>query len=205
MQPQDITIPAPIVRAIAFDEGRSTSGLRLLVVPDSSLPWITLRLTFRHGGARSDGPLPGRADFTAGMLSAGTEQRDAITFARSIEQLGADLGADAGSDTMALELATLSEHLDEAFDLFTTMLRHPTFTDEEVDRERAQRRASLLASAAEPDHLAERLLTQEVMRGTPYATPIEGDDASLAAMSRAAIVAHRCCLLGRVICRPVLA
>lgn len=172
-------VPAPVIRPISWQELDPIGRLRLVALPDRRLPWVSVRLVFRTGGARSDGDRPGLASFTAGMLSAGTTSRDAIAFARAVESLGADLGADAGSDTTAIDLGTLRRYLDDSFALLGEMLGSPAFSDEEIERERAQRRAALIASAAEPDYQAETALTRRIMRSTPYATPIDGELASI--------------------------
>ncbi len=177
----------PAARPLSWESGSLSNGVDLYTVTDRTLPYVTVSIIVR-GGSRVDGSLPGVTDFTAGLLSYGAGERDAVQFARDVEFLGADLSADAGADTVAIDLETLSRSLDEGLSLMSSMVVDPLFRDDDIERERAQRIANLKSSGSDPDWLAETALRERVMLGTPYATPLEGTMESIGAIDRPAIL-----------------
>lgn len=186
-RPSISTIPSP--RPLPWHEGELTNGIRCYVVPDRSLPWVSLRIVFDEGALR-DGDLPGLSDFTAGLLSSGAGRRDAIAFARDVEHLGADIGADAGYDSFVVEFDAMKRSLPEGLDLLSDLILEPRFETEEIERDRSQHIAGLRSLASEPDWLADTELRRHVLTGTPYAEPIEGVERVIRSLDRDQVVAR---------------
>ena len=156
-----------------FEKIQLSNGLPLFLIPHHAQPLTSIRLVMR-GGARNDGKLPGLADMTCSLLSAGAGERDAVMFARDAEQLGADIGMEAGRDAMAAQLDILTQFLPEGLPMMGDMLLRPRFEDEEVDRERKQRRAILKQNHSDSDWLAGATLRRALYGTSPYGHPIDG-------------------------------
>ena len=155
-----------------------SNGIPLYLIPHPAQPFISLRLLLKRG-ARNDGSLPGLADMTCDLLSDGAGNRNAITFADDLEQLGAHLGVDAGRDLIQLELDVLTRSFPDALSLASDMILRPHFDPEELERERKQKLATLRQNRSEPDWLAATTLRRALYGSTPYGHPIEGEEKSL--------------------------
>lgn len=164
---------------LAFEQTRLSNGVPLYLIPHQAQPFLSLRLLLKRG-ARNDGPLPGLADITCDLLSAGAGSRDAITFAADVERLGANLGVEASRDVIRLELDTLTRFLPEAIPLAADMVLRPLFDPDELKRERKQKLSTLKQNRSEPDWLAATALRRTLYGSNPYGHPIEGEKDSVA-------------------------
>ena len=168
----------PEVRSLSFEREDLSNGIPLYIIQHDAQPFLTLRLVLRSG-ARNDGSLPGLAEMTSDLLSTGAGDRNAITFARDIELLGADLGAEAGRDETTLELDVLSRYFAQALPLAEDMVLQPRFYPEEIERERKLKLAAIKQNYSDPDWLASSTLRRSIFGGTPYGHPIEGGEDSI--------------------------
>ena len=100
--------------------------------------------------------------------------------------MGAHLSAGADWDSTAIRLFTLKRHLGKALDIYADVIRHPTFPDAELKRERALALARLVQVRDEPTALA-ALATAATLygEGHPYGQPQFGTPASLQSIERA--------------------
>ena len=76
-----------------------SNGLKVFVIEDDRKPTITMRLVIKAGDV-NDGDKSGTAGFVASLLNRGTATRDALTFAKAVDSLGATLEASAGADAI---------------------------------------------------------------------------------------------------------
>ena len=165
--PAPIALPTPNVRTLP-------NGLQVLVVERHSLPVLTLRLLVR-AGAESDPPgLPGIAQITAGLLNEGTERRSEPEIAEAIDSAGGTVDSNAGWDSSYLVLTVLADHAPLAFDLMADMTLHPAFQPDEVERARRQTLSALDVLHNDPGYLADAVLHQLALAGTPYGHPADG-------------------------------
>lgn len=177
------TMPSPEVH-------RSTlpNGLEFWTVTRNDLPIINAVLVVRAGAA-NDGPAPGLADVTAGLLDEGSADRSGPEFARAVEGLGISLVAGAGIERTTVSLQTLTTTADSAFALLGELVARPAFTQAEVDRDRQLRLTALRARRDQPTVVATRVFNAVVYgEQAPYGHPGDGTPASLDAMTRAGIV-----------------
>ncbi|HUI44164.1 MAG TPA: pitrilysin family protein [Terriglobia bacterium] len=165
--PQPIALPTPDVRTLA-------NGLQVLVVERHSLPVLTLRLLVRAGAESDPAGLPGIAQFTAGLLNEGTEHRSAIELAEAIDSAGGTVDSSVGWDSSFLVLTVLADHAPLAFDLMADMAVHPAFYPAEVERGRRQTLSALDVLHNDPSYLADTVMHQVLLAGTPYGHPADG-------------------------------
>ena len=185
--------PAPgIPKDVAFPEyfeGSLANGLKIIVYERSDLPMVTVNLVARAGGFY-DGTVPGLATMTAELLTKGTITRNAVQIVEEIESLGGSIGANAGWDSSSAGVTILSRNLERAMDVLAEIARMPTFPLEEVERARDQRLAHIMQRKASPNALAATQFHRALYGSHPYASPIEGSEASIRALAPGLFAEH---------------
>lgn len=183
-----------------------SNGLTVLLLERRQLPVIRAALFVRAGSVASAGDQPGLASFAVDMLLRGTQRRSAKDVASYAEQLGTVVEADVGSDTSALGISVLKESLEPAMLLLAELATQPTFSQSEIDKLRADRRAQLALELNDPGGIASRRFTELLFGASspyrhagllndgmfvetpPYGYDALGSDASLQTLTRARLV-----------------
>ncbi len=159
--------PAPEAAFPDYHQTTLPNGLRVFVIEDDRTPTVTFRLLIKSGSV-FDGEKTGLAGFVAGLLNRGTAKRDAATFAKEIDSLGAKLEAVAAADYTAVVTSGLTKYTDEMIDLFRDAVLNPVFPSEQFTREQRKSLSQLMAEKMEPDALATKLTGKVLFGGHPY-------------------------------------
>lgn len=160
-QAQKINLP-PVTR-VTLD-----NGARVILMENHRAPTFTLEAVFPGGDVSDPAGKEGVSDLTADLLRKGTEKRTATQIAEEIEYLGGSLETVSGSERLVASLNTLAKDADTGLDLLTDVLRHPTFPQEELERERQLAIARLQTLGENPGAVASRVAEELVFHGHPY-------------------------------------
>jgi zinc protease len=159
--PRPVQIPKPA-------ESTLPNGLRVIVVEKHSIPLVAARLLVRSGTEADPGDLPGLAEMTATLLTKGTKTRNAEQIAREVEALGATLDSGAGWDNSFVAVSVMSSKLPKAMGYMADVVLHPTFANDELERERQQQLDAIRVALKQPRSLARRVAAQVVFGGLTY-------------------------------------
>jgi zinc protease len=148
----------PLVGLPPVADHRLANGARLLVVPNTETPTITVRAVFAMGQRDEPPGKAGLASLTAAMMTEATQGRSAAEFSEALERIGAALSVSSGAYETAITLNVLSKHLDAGMDLLLERLLEPAFTQEDFDRLKSQRMEALLQQRKSGPALASRAI-----------------------------------------------
>jgi zinc protease len=160
------------------------NGLQVVAVSHHEQPAVSLRLLVRAGGAQDPSNKPGVAYLAASLLDQGTTSKNAEQIASTIDSIGGAIGSGAGSDITFINAAVMKDSLGLALDLLSDLARHPSFANEEIDRQRQQIVSGLKVSYDDPDYLAGVVFDRLVYGFHPYGKPDSGTPESIAAITR---------------------
>jgi len=173
-----------------FERRTLANGLQLLVAPVPKLPLVTVLSIVEAGAAVEPRGQYGVAELTARLLLEGAAGLDGAALAERFESIGASVEARADWDVATVSLTALSERLPDALSLVRDLLRWPEFPEREVQRLKEQRLADLLQQLAEPRGLADEQFAHAAYDAAArYASPEEGDAASVHALTRTDVAA----------------
>jgi len=160
------------------------NGLELLVMRQSELPLVQLRLLFRTGSAADPEGRDGLADLTGDLLLAGTDHLDKFEFAEELERLGTDMSVSSTDDVTAIRVSGLTDRLDESMDLLGQVLLHPAFSPEEFRKEKETRLVNIRRESENPWVTAGKV-TRRVIFGaeSPYGHSRTGTEATMEAIT----------------------
>ncbi len=183
----------PDLKFPALQRAQLANGIDVVLAERHDVPVVQFSLELDGGFASDDRSGLGNAAFAMSMLDEGAGDYDALGFANRAEQLGASVAAGASLDGGSVYLSALKEKLEPSLELYATMLRDPSFKQEEIDRVRGQWLAGIAQEKAQPQGMALRALPPLLYGGDhPYGIPFSGTgtEASIKSLTRDDLVAY---------------
>jgi zinc protease len=130
------------------------NGLTVIFVEQSTVPFVSANLVVRTGSDASPATKAGLANFSVSMLNQGTTTRTAPQLADDAAQIGATLGVSSTMDSSTVATASLVRNFPAALNLLADVALHPSFPNEEVERQRAARLGDVTQRRANPAMVA---------------------------------------------------
>jgi len=189
-------IGAPPAAPLAAPERATLSnGMKIVLSHRTAVPVVRLQMVLDGGYAADDPAKPGIASMAMQMLTEGTATRSSLQIADELAALGVDFNAGADLDVVRVSMSSLKDKLDQALAVYSDIVLHPAFPASDLDRVRKIQLANIQQEKVQPFTMGLRVLPI-LLYGTnhPYGQPLTGSgtDASVAAMTRADLVAfHR--------------
>jgi predicted Zn-dependent peptidase len=118
------------------------------------------------------------------MAFKGTERRNARTIAEEIEAVGGYLNAYTSREQTAFHVRTLKADVPLAMDILADILTHPTFEQNEIERERQVVLQEIGQARDTPDDIVFDHLQSAVYPDQPMGWPILGDEETVGAFTR---------------------
>ncbi|WP_236860689.1 M16 family metallopeptidase [Candidatus Reidiella endopervernicosa] len=183
-------IPALLMASPDIEHWTTSNGARVYFVEARGLPMVDLRVVFDAGSAR-DGGKAGLASLTNGLLAEGAGEWSSEQIAARFEGVGANFGNDALRDMGLVTLRTLSDGpiLDQSLDTLATLLVKPRFDKDVFERERSRMQVGLRMKLQSPGTVASRAFYKALYGDHPYASPSNGTEESIAALTRKDVAA----------------
>jgi zinc protease len=169
-------------------ELKLTNGLRVIVVERHALPLLAAQILIRTGAEVDPPDRAGTADMTASLLTKGTDKMSAPQIANAIESLGGMIFSGGSWDSSSAGVVIMSDKAEPAFEIFSDVMLHPTFKEEELERLRKQALDSFRVEMQEPGSVASYARVQVVFPEGEYAHPRSGTGESLQAITRDDVV-----------------
>jgi zinc protease len=185
-QPASAARRARRVAADASDERVARfhldNGVRVLLKPRPDVPLVSVLAVFPGGGRFEPVGKSGLAMLTHRLLTKGSAHFGAEEIAARIEGLGGGIESNSSFDTGRVSMGVLSEHVEEAADIFRDVLRAPTFEAARVEQEKARLIEELARRHDNPIQFALDHLFRSVFGDHPYAYPFLGDAREVAGL-----------------------
>lgn len=174
----------PPARTVTF-----SNGARVILAAKRDVPLISF-IAYVQGGALTDpAGKEGLAALTAEMLRKGAGKRTAQEIANEIDAAGAALGMGAGMEVTWISGEFLERDQGLMVDLLRNVLRNPTFPDSEFVKLKQQSIDALRSEKDDPNNLLTEYGTAFALSGHPYGRPVEGDEATIARITRDDVLA----------------
>jgi len=145
-------------------EATLSNGLRVIVLENHRVPTFTMQMVVLSGGLSDPADYHGLSSFTAGLLREGTTTRKSKDIAEQADTMGATLTAASGLANLTSTVTTsgLVENFDQALGLFSDVILHPTFPQEEVDKYKARQLQQQQFQRSIPQFLAQERFVRAI-------------------------------------------
>ncbi|HEV3168406.1 MAG TPA: pitrilysin family protein, partial [Isosphaeraceae bacterium] len=178
------TAPPVVFQAPRPEPFKLRCGVPLWVIPLRDLPIVSATVVIEAGAGVHGPDQGGLAGLTAAMLDEGTSTRSSLDLARVAEGMGTSLTTSCGWDGSYVSLQCLTPHLGASLDLAVDVLRNPAFPEPDWKRVHGQTIAALLAEHDSAEARGYRALLGALYgEGHPYRTPVDGDVATVSALT----------------------
>ncbi|HEY9079245.1 pitrilysin family protein [Magnetovibrio sp.] len=168
--------------AVDVERVVSPGGIEAWLVQDHSNPVVSMRFAFDGGSELDPVGKAGLSNLAASTMDEGAGDLDSQSFQQILADQSITLRFDAGLDRFSGELKTLSENLDQSFDLLRLSLSQPRFDEEPVARLKSQIIAGIRADSEDPGKLAYDSLFAHFFPGHGYAVDSDGTVESVTAL-----------------------
>ncbi len=161
------------------------NGMQVVVVMHHEQPAVSMRLIVRAGSAQDPGGKVGVASLAATLLDQGTTTKTARQIADLIDSAGGDSDTGAGRDLSYAHILVMKDSFEMGMNLLADEVRHPSFVEAEIERQRQQMLSSLKVSYDDPEYVANIVFDRLVYGFNPYGAPSTGTPDSLPKITRA--------------------
>jgi predicted Zn-dependent peptidase len=146
-------------------------------------------------GSRDETPqVNGISHFIEHMVFKGTKHRTAEEIARQVDSIGGNMDAFTSKECICFNVKVLDENVPVALEILTDLVLHPTFTAEDISRERGVILEEIKMDEDNPDYLVHEIFTQNFWKDHPLGKPILGTKETVRRFERQAVLdtyAHR--------------
>ncbi len=155
------------------------NGLEVLLARQEEFPLVSVNLCIKSSALLDPKGKEGLANFVSEMLAEGTETRSSTQLADELEFIAARFSTHADWNAIHLNMNTLSRNMETALELFTDILLHPVFPEQEAERIREEMLTDRMRIVDMPAKLTAEQFVRFLYSPLRYATPIEGTETSL--------------------------
>lgn len=180
--------PCLVAQEVAVGEG-TVEGIPVIHKPIAGNEVIAVRLYVKGGSGALSPDLAGIERFVGDVATHGTERFSKEEFAARAAATGTEIGGEALYDFSVVTLQSVAEYWDEAWELFTQAVLHPTFPPEEVELVREQILNQLRGREDDPDQYLALLANDLLYAGHPYANDPLGTVEAIEKVSRDDLIA----------------
>ncbi len=189
-QPPPAPGERPAVAVPALARRTLVNGVQVITAQTGEVPLVTVSVLLPGGSASDARGQAGLANLAAALAGKGTGTMTGTQIAARLEGLGAEMSAAARSDGTVFTLTAPLGAMAQAGALLADVIRHPSYPEEDVQRERARAIDGLSVAMQDPGSLAGMVMRPLLYGAAPYGNVTGGTPATLAALTRDDLLAH---------------
>jgi zinc protease len=172
----------PAQAEVVFQDITSPAGVHAWLVEDYAVPIVTIRFAFEGGTTQDPVGKEGLTTLMTTLFDEGAGTLDSDAFQIALDDAGAEMGFAADADATYGSMRMLADHRDEAVALLKLAIEKPSFTQNPIDRMRAQLITGINASAQDPNTAAQRQWGTALYGDHPYSRRSQGTAETLNAL-----------------------
>jgi zinc protease len=186
---------APEVKFPKVQRATLSNGLKVMLMERHNVPLVNTTLAVDAGSASDSAKNAGLAGLAMDVLDEGTATRDAFKIQDELDAIGARIFTGNSLDLSLVTLSALSTNLGPSLAIYSDIVLHPSFPEDQVALLKGQRATRIKQEQANPIAAAQRIAPVLLYgEGHAYGTPFTGTGyaATLSKMTRNDLVAwHR--------------
>jgi predicted Zn-dependent peptidase len=176
------------VKTPAFETVKLDNGATLLLMERHDVPLIAFNAVVRGGAATDAENGYGTASLLAGLLEKGAGARDANAFAETVASVGGTIETGASTEAISVGGSFLSRDQKLMVELLADVLQRPRLEADQFEALRG-RHIEFIRAAKDSDRssLTSIYGASALFGSHPYGRPVDGSEASLAALKHAEV------------------
>jgi predicted Zn-dependent peptidase len=150
------------------------NGLRVVTERMPHVRSISVGVWIATGSRQETPEQSGISHFIEHMLFKGSKTRSAEQIARAVDSIGGGLDAFTSKELVSYNVKVLDEHLPEAFDIVSDLVRNPRFDKADIDKEKGVVIEELKMEVDSPEYLIHEIFSSNFWKGHSLGRPILG-------------------------------
>lgn len=176
-------------------ESLLANGMRVMVIGERRLPRISVTLALPVGQVNNPDHNLGLLQLAVELIKEGTPSRSSREISDLMDHWAIHYESEISVENVFLSFSVLEDYLEPALDLFSDMVCHPSFPEEELEKLKVRWRSSLIAQRSQPEFLAHERIFHSLYEGHPYAkVSIPVDHLDNTRQDSLREIYRRCCL-----------
>jgi len=167
-----------------------SNGLTIVTETVDSVRSVALGIWVRTGSRYEPAEVSGISHFLEHTVFKGTENRSTYEIASSLERVGGHLNAFTGKEYTCYHARFLSEYLEDAVDVLTDLLLHPTFPYSEIEREKSVVLDELRDSQDVPEEVAFEQFEKFLYPNSSLGRAILGNETTIRSFDAEKLIAY---------------
>jgi predicted Zn-dependent peptidase len=160
------------------------NGIRVVTERMPHVRSVSVGLWIGTGSREEDAHESGISHFVEHMVFKGTKNRSAEQIARSVDSIGGGLDAFTSKEVVSYNVKVLDEHLPEAFDIVTDLVRNPLFDKLDIEKEKGVILEELKMEVDNPEYQAHELFSSHFWKGHGLGRAILGTRQTIRSFDR---------------------
>lgn len=160
------------------------SGLRILTEHVPGVKSVSVGIWVKTGSRNETEEEAGITHFLEHMLFKGTEKRSSYDIALSMEAVGGYLNAFTSSEYTCYYSRCLDSELETALDVLSDMVLHPTFPENEIEKEKNVVIEEMKMYRDNPEEYAFESFSGQIFKNHPLGRPVIGYEETVNNFSR---------------------
>lgn len=150
------------------------NGIRLIVKENRAIPLVTLQASFLGGVRFEKEANNGINHLIAILLTKGTANQTSLDITKKVERMAGSLSGFSGYNSFGLTFTFLSQHFEEALNLFTEVIKQPSFDPQEIEKRKRLILAAIRQQEDYLDRLVFKLFRKTLYQAHPYRMDVMG-------------------------------
>jgi predicted Zn-dependent peptidase len=164
-----------------------SNGLLVLTESMPHLRSVSMGAWIGSGARDEAAEVNGISHFVEHMVFKGTTSRSAQQIAREVDTIGGNLDAFTGKEMVCFNIKVLDENVPPALEVLADLVLHPTFTPDDLTREKGVILEEIKMDEDNPDYLVNEVWTQNFWKGDALGRPILGTAKTVSSFDQRAL------------------
>lgn len=160
------------------------NGIRVITERMPQVRSVSVGVWIGTGSREEDEHEAGISHFVEHMVFKGTKKRSAEQIARSVDSIGGGLDAFTSKEVVSYNVKVLDEHVPEAFDIVTDLVRNPLFDQKDIEKEKGVILEELKMEVDNPEYMAHELFNSHFWKGHGLGRAILGTRQTIRSFDR---------------------
>ena len=160
------------------------NGIRVVTEQMPQVRSVSVGVWIGTGSREEQPDETGISHFIEHMVFKGTKHRTAEEIARSVDSIGGGLDAFTSKELVSYNVKVLDEHLPEAFDIVSDLVRNPLFEKKDIEKEKGVILEELKMEVDNPEYLIHEIFSSHFWKGHALGRSILGTKQTIRSFDR---------------------
>ncbi|HXP86159.1 MAG TPA: pitrilysin family protein [Bryobacteraceae bacterium] len=161
-----------------------SNGVRVITERMPQVRSVSVGVWIGTGSREEQLDETGISHFIEHMVFKGTKHRTAEEIAKSVDSIGGGLDAFTSKELVSYNVKVLDEHLPEAFDIVSDLVRNPLFEKKDIEKEKGVILEELKMEVDNPEYLIHEIFSSHFWKGHALGRSILGTKQTIRSFDR---------------------